>query len=86
MNPDDAPKVKEIRERIAKYGDNDALANEVFSHLSSFFRRYYDNGDFLSLRRYKKIPTLFPMKGGSQTALGECRSVLHKNQRIPEGL
>jgi len=63
MNPDDAPKVKEIRERIAKYGDNDALANEVFSHLSSFFRRYYDNGDFLSLRRYKKDTYAIPYEG-----------------------
>ena len=47
MNPDDSPKVKALREDIAKYGDDEALANEVFSHLTTFFRRYYDNGDFL---------------------------------------
>ncbi len=63
MNPDQAPKVKTLREEIAKYGDDEALANEVFSHLSSFFRRYYDNGDFLSLRRYKKDTYAIPYEG-----------------------
>lgn len=63
MNPDEAPKVKALREDIAKYGDDEALANEVFSHLSSFFRRYYDNGDFLSLRRYKKDTYAIPYEG-----------------------
>lgn len=28
--------------------------NDVFSHLSTFFSRYYKDGDFVSLRRYKK--------------------------------
>ncbi len=63
MNPDDAPKVKALREELAKYGDDDTLANEVFSHLSSFFRRYYDNGDFLSLRRYKNDTYAIPYEG-----------------------
>jgi adenine-specific DNA-methyltransferase len=63
MNPDESPKVKTLREEIAKYGDDEALANEVFSHLSSFFRRYYDNGDFLSLRRYKKDTYAIPYQG-----------------------
>lgn len=63
VNPDDAPKVMALREEIAKYGDDEALANEVFSHLSAFFRRYYDNGDFLSLRRYKKDTYAIPYEG-----------------------
>lgn len=63
MNPDEAPKVKVLREEVAKYGDDEALENEVFSHLSSFFRRYYDNGDFLSLRRYKKDTYAIPYEG-----------------------
>ena len=54
MNPDEATKVMVLREEVVKYGDDEALANEVFSHLSAFFRRYYDGGDFMSLRRYKK--------------------------------
>lgn len=63
VSPDEAPKVKALREEIAQYGDNEALANDVFSHLSSFFRRYYDNGDFLSLRRYKKDTYAIPYEG-----------------------
>jgi len=63
MNPDEAPKVKTLREEIAKYGDDKALTNEVFSHLSTFFRRYYDGGDFLSLRRYKKNTYAIPYEG-----------------------
>lgn len=63
MNPDESPKVKALRDEIAKYGDDDALANEVFSHLSTFFRRYYDTGDFLSLRRYKKDTYAIPYEG-----------------------
>ena len=63
MNPDDSPKVKGIREELAKYGDDEALSNEVFSHLTSFFRRYYDGGDFLSLRRYKKDTYAIPYEG-----------------------
>jgi len=63
INPDDSPKVKGIREELAKYGDDEALTNEVFSHLTSFFRRYYDGGDFLSLRRYKKDTYAIPYEG-----------------------
>ncbi len=39
------------------------MANEVFSHLTTFFRRYYDDGDFLSLRRYKKDTYAIPYEG-----------------------
>lgn len=55
VEPDSVPKVKELREQIAHYSvDSIALENEVYSHLYSFFRRYYDNGDFISQRRYKE--------------------------------
>ncbi len=63
MNPDESPKVKALREDITKCGDNETLSNDVFSHLSAFFRRYYDNGDFLSLRRYKKDTYAIPYEG-----------------------
>ena len=43
--------------RMANRARNpDALATEVFNHLYSFFNRYYDNGDFISKRRYSKEP------------------------------
>ncbi|GLH64490.1 site-specific DNA-methyltransferase [Parageobacillus sp. G301] len=37
--------------------------NEVYSHLANFFRRYYNNGDFISLRRYKKDVYALPYEG-----------------------
>ncbi|MBU4455831.1 site-specific DNA-methyltransferase [Patescibacteria group bacterium] len=59
-----SPKVKELREKISTYGvDVTALENEVFSHLYNFFRRYYHEGDFLSLRRYKEGVYAIPYEG-----------------------
>lgn len=63
MNPDDAPKVKELKERIAQCGNSEELENEVYSHLSVFFSRYYDGGDFISQRRYKKDVYAIPYEG-----------------------
>ena len=48
MDPEQAPKVKELRARYAEESvDMIALQNEVFSHLYDFFARYYDEGDFI---------------------------------------
>lgn len=63
LNPDDSPRVLELREGLGEYGNEEALVNEVFSHLTTFFRRYYDDGDFLSLRRYKKDTYAIPYEG-----------------------
>lgn len=64
LNPDESPKVNELRERIAKSAvDVAALENEVFSHLFNFFRRYYSEGDFISLRRYKEGVYAIPYEG-----------------------
>ena len=64
FDPEESPKVKEIRDGLAKYGvDTTALGNEVFSDLFDFFRRYYHEGDFLSLRRYKKGVYAIPYEG-----------------------
>ena len=43
--------------------DITALENEVFSDLCNFFRRYYNEGDFLSLRRYKEGVYAIPYEG-----------------------
>ena len=43
----------------APYGSE----NEVFSHLVTFFSRYYDNGDFISKRRYKDNTYAIPYNG-----------------------
>ena len=40
--PEEAPKVKELKERLNTVAvDTSALESEVYDHLYSFFRRYY---------------------------------------------
>jgi adenine-specific DNA-methyltransferase len=64
FEPEQSPKVKEIQEQLAAFSvDTEALENEVYSHLYSFFRRYYDAGDFISMRRYKEGVYAIPYEG-----------------------
>lgn len=63
MNPDQSPKVQDLRERLAKGVDVAVLEDEIFSDLFTFFRRYYRGGDFLSLRRYKEGVYAIPYEG-----------------------
>lgn len=63
ISPDDMPKVKELKAKIASLGNIEDLENEVYSHLSTFFGRYYDGGDFISQRRYKKDVYAIPYEG-----------------------
>ncbi|SRR5581483_4188974 len=63
VDPETAPRVKELRQAIAKTADVEALEAEVFSDLYNFFRRYYQEGDFLSLRRYKEGVYAIPYEG-----------------------
>jgi adenine-specific DNA-methyltransferase len=64
MNPEDSPKVKELRARLVDEAmDLDALEAEVYDHLYSFFRRYYSEGDFLSKRVYKPGVYAIPYEG-----------------------
>jgi adenine-specific DNA-methyltransferase len=44
----------ELRERVGKAKSSPELEAEIFNHLYTFFSRYYDDGDFMSLRRYSK--------------------------------
>ena len=46
--------VKKLRGELEVMGDAEEMQAEVFSHLNTFFSRYYDKGDFVTLRRYKK--------------------------------
>lgn len=64
VEPEGLPKVKELRQKMADSSvDVTALENEVFSHLFNFFRRYYHEGDFISLRRYKEGVYAIPYEG-----------------------
>ena len=52
IDPDEAPKVIELKRKLAEAkADADAEA-EVYNHLANFFARYYAEGDFISQRRY----------------------------------
>lgn len=56
-------KYKTLKEKLNQGVDITALENEVYSDLTNFFKRYYHEGDFLSLRRYKKDVYAIPYEG-----------------------
>lgn len=62
-NPEELPQVQELKAQYARIGDLNAIENEVFSLLANFFKRYFDNGDFISMRRYKKDVYAIPYEG-----------------------
>jgi len=43
-----------LKEKAAGCRDHEALQSTIFSHLYTFFSRYYQDGDFISKRRYSK--------------------------------
>lgn len=46
------PKYQEIKEEMAQYNVEENLESKIYNDIYTFFKRYYDNGDFLSKRRY----------------------------------
>jgi len=44
----------ELHARASEAQERPALEATIFNHLYAFFSRYYDNGDFLSKRRYSR--------------------------------
>lgn len=63
VDPETTPKVISLREEIAKAGNSDELESNVYTHLTTFFSRYYEGGDFISQRRYKKDVYAIPYEG-----------------------
>jgi adenine-specific DNA-methyltransferase len=64
MDPEQSPTVQELRARLAEEAvDIRAMENDVYDHLYNFFSRYYDEGDFISLRRYKEGVYAIPYEG-----------------------
>ena len=51
-DPEAMPKVKELQQQLAEARADVAAEADVYNHLANFFARYYDEGDFMSLRRY----------------------------------
>lgn len=64
VSPDNVPKVLELRQKLAEYSvGTSEHENAVFTHLLTFFSRYYDSGDFISQRRYKGDTYAIPYAG-----------------------
>jgi adenine-specific DNA-methyltransferase len=63
VDPDTNAKVLDLRKQLGTGASLEAMENEVFSLLTNFFKRYYQQGDFISLRRYKKDVYAIPYAG-----------------------
>lgn len=63
VSPDNSPKVKELKAKLAESIDLSKVETEIYSDLYNFFKRYYSEGDFLSLRRYKEGVYALPYEG-----------------------
>ncbi|MDO4636921.1 MAG: DNA methyltransferase [Lautropia sp.] len=64
MSPDAVPKVQELRAKLKEAAAGiSEHENAVFSHLMTFFSRYYEQGDFISQRRYKGDTYAIPYAG-----------------------
>jgi len=68
-DPDTLPKVKELKAKLAAAGGAWAadLEADIYNHLLAFFSRYYDEGDFISKRRYKGDVYAIPYNGEEVT-------------------
>lgn len=62
-DPTVLPKVRELKEKLADCSGSLQAESEVYSHLLTFFSRYYDKGDFISQRRYKGDTYAIPYSG-----------------------
>ncbi|MCK8825263.1 hypothetical protein [Fuchsiella alkaliacetigena] len=47
-------KYKEIKKKINQLNSSKHIEANIYNEIYRFFKRYYDNGDFLSKRRYSK--------------------------------
>jgi adenine-specific DNA-methyltransferase len=64
ISADQSPKVQQLRAQLAAASAGASEhESQVFSHLLTFFSRYYDKGDFISQRRYKGDTYAIPYSG-----------------------
>ncbi len=70
MSIDDLPETTPLKQKyiqilssLAAGIDMDAMETDVYSALYSFFNRYYEEGDFVSKRRYKEGVYAIPYEG-----------------------
>ncbi|PIU57662.1 MAG: site-specific DNA-methyltransferase [Deltaproteobacteria bacterium CG07_land_8_20_14_0_80_38_7] len=62
-DPDTLPKVVELKKRLKETPDISKYEDDIYSHLYNFFSRYYKDGDFMSMRRYKEGVYAIPYEG-----------------------
>lgn len=64
VDPESTPRVAELRAEIASAATQRvSYETSVYSHLLTFFSRYYSQGDFVSQRRYKGDTYAIPYAG-----------------------
>ena len=66
VDPDTVPRVIELRNQLKEVKADGKAEAEVYNLLANFFDRYYDEGDFMPLRRYTsggKSTYLIPYDG-----------------------
>ncbi len=56
--------IRDLKEKVElSVGSSTDISDEIYSHLSNFFGRYYKEGDFISQRRYKGNTYAIPYDG-----------------------
>jgi len=59
----DVPAIRDLRNKLVERADAASIENRIYSDLYTFFSRYYKDGDFVSLRRYKPGVYAIPYEG-----------------------
>ena len=55
--------IEDLQKAVNESVDVSKLEQEIYSDLHNFFKRYYSEGDFMSLRRYKEGVYALPYEG-----------------------
>lgn len=64
VDPNKVPRIVQLKEYISEtYTFKENISNSIYSHLYIYFSRYYENGDFISQRRFKGDTYAVPYAG-----------------------
>lgn len=63
VDPESNDAIKELKAKLGSIESIGQAETEVYSHLLNFFSRYYDEGDFMSKRRYNGDKYAIPYAG-----------------------
>lgn len=58
---------KQVKSAVANLNKSNASESDIYNHLTRFFSRYYDKGDFVSKRRYGKNEKYVVPYNGEET-------------------